>query len=104
MFKATLVLIPLFRVYYIFFIVAGSRVSDSSNRLPGFELGLIISETILNSVQVDILACSLRFTHLGNLCPALIRRGSPIFPNTYSLELNISSHVLINPSQFRIER
>ncbi|KAL8620333.1 hypothetical protein ACOMHN_043853 [Nucella lapillus] len=67
--KSTLVLIPLFGVYYIFFIV----ITNQNHRHAGLEVGLFYVEMTLNSFQGMVVAILFCFTN-GEVRGELLKR------------------------------
>ncbi|XP_076463790.1 glucagon-like peptide 1 receptor [Babylonia areolata] len=67
--KSTLVLIPLFGVYYIFFII----ITNQNHRHAGLEVGLFYAEMTLNSFQGMVVAILFCFTN-GEVRSELTKR------------------------------
>ncbi|KAK7110668.1 secretin receptor-like [Littorina saxatilis] len=97
--KSTLVLIPLFGVYYIFFIIMNSQ----SHSDPGLEIVLVYSEMILNSFQGTVVAILFCFTN-GEVRQELIKRWQRQMLRRQSVVSLRSSRAMSTTSFFFKER
>lgn len=97
--KSTLVLIPLFGVYYIFFIV----ITNQNHRHPGLEVGLFYAEMTLNSFQGMVVAILFCFTN-GEVRSEMIKRWQRHMLRRQSVASLRSSRAMSTTSFFLKER